>query len=631
MSNQYSLSKSYKILKACYECYRKKWKSLSPQELEMVESDLAALDQACLAKNRAMADSLSRRMEHFLSRSCKKSIFDYFKELVIAIVVALIIATVVRQVWFEPYEIPTGSMRPTFMEQDHLVVSKTTFGINTPLMTDHLYFDPALVKRGGIFVFSGDGIDLEDTDSTYFGLFPYKKRYIKRCMGLPGDILYFYGGEIYGIDKEGHDISADFRNRWIKEIDHVPFISFEGRISINPTNGGANEVLFRQMDKPIARLPLNNTHDLKGEIFDGKEWISDQFLTQKTEHDAISTYTDFYGMRNFAMARLLTKEQVEKFSGVPTATLGEGILYLELRHNPSLTYPQPRLVQDNFGNYAIVFVPYVSVIPLQQHHLDTIMDNIYTARFVVQDGRARRYSVEQRHFGPGSPHFPGIPDGTYEFYAGKASKILWGGMTQELSKQDPLYNRDPASIQRLFNLGIDMSTYFEPHSQLQVYMPTRYSYFREGSLYLLGAELMKKDDPVLVKFNEQETQRELDSNKSTPYIAFNDYGPPLRDGKLDKEFIKAFGIQVPEKHYMALGDNYAMSSDSRYFGFVPEQNVQGAPSFLIWPKVGLPNQKPYPWITTPNLIVWSTVALIFALWGLIHWIRRQQPVYKKVS
>ena len=42
-------------------------------------------------------------------------------------------------------------------------------------------------------------------------------------------------------------------------------------------------------------------------------------------------------------------------------------------------------------------------------------------------------------------------------------------------------------------------------------------------------------------------------------------------------------VQVPEHAYFALGDNSANSLDSRYWGFVPEENVVGRGLFVYWP------------------------------------------------
>ena len=189
----YSLRKSRHIMKWVYSWYKKKAKKLPAAQLSTLESDMSALDEALLAKQRDEASQIARRLEKFGNVHCKKSFFEYTWELVVALIFALIIATVVRQMWFELYEIPTGSMRPTFREQDHLTVTKTAFGLNFPLKTEHLYFDPSLVERTGVVIWSGDGLPLRDVDTTYFGIFPYKKRYIKRMIGKPGDALYFYG------------------------------------------------------------------------------------------------------------------------------------------------------------------------------------------------------------------------------------------------------------------------------------------------------------------------------------------------------------------------------------------------------------------------------------------------------
>jgi signal peptidase I len=42
-------------------------------------------------------------------------------------------------------------------------------------------------------------------------------------------------------------------------------------------------------------------------------------------------------------------------------------------------------------------------------------------------------------------------------------------------------------------------------------------------------------------------------------------------------------VKVPQGHLFVLGDNRGNSEDSRYFGFVPVQNVLGKAFLIYWP------------------------------------------------
>ena len=71
-------------------------------------------------------------------------------------------------------------------------------------------------------------------------------------MGKPGDHLYFYGGKIYGVDKDGKPIEDLLNVPALEKIEHIPFLTFEGEIT-TPTRGTYQ---FEQMHQPIGRLHL---------------------------------------------------------------------------------------------------------------------------------------------------------------------------------------------------------------------------------------------------------------------------------------------------------------------------------------------------------------------------------------
>ncbi len=83
--------------------------------------------------------------------------------------VAAILAFAIRTFLLGPYKIPTGSMKPTFMEGDRIFVDKISYRFHAP-------------KRGDIIVFK----------------YPLdkKKDFVKRLAGLPGDQIKIDHGKL---------------------------------------------------------------------------------------------------------------------------------------------------------------------------------------------------------------------------------------------------------------------------------------------------------------------------------------------------------------------------------------------------------------------------------------------------
>ncbi|HTW58699.1 MAG TPA: signal peptidase I [Terriglobales bacterium] len=47
-------------------------------------------------------------------------------------------------------------------------------------------------------------------------------------------------------------------------------------------------------------------------------------------------------------------------------------------------------------------------------------------------------------------------------------------------------------------------------------------------------------------------------------------------------YIQGGDLVVPPGHYFAMGDHRAVSLDSRYWGFIPKENIIGRPMFIYW-------------------------------------------------
>lgn len=616
----YSLRKSKHILRHCFHVYEKKKKKLSQEHRSLIAEALLALQEEIRLGHRERADELARRVEGLTGDYLKKTSWDKFKELVLALAFALVVAVLIRQMWFEFYEIPSGSMRPTFKEQDRLAVSKTNFGINVPLTPSEFYFNPALVQRNGIVIFTGENMDIHDVHTMYFYLFPGYKQYIKRMIGKPGDVLYFYGGMIYGVDADNRDITSELQIDRLKSIDHIPFIDFDRKLAIpaHPVGGFYSPIFIDQMNQPVAKLSVLSSGLVQGEMV-----VPPQIHSSGAP--PVADYGDLWGFKNYGMVRLLTRDQVKNLTDTNPSLVPDGELYLEIRHHPSLS--SAKLIRDEYGRLRPTIGLSTSIIPLDTPHLKAIFQNMYTARFTVKKGLAYRDGVNPKMLGGTVylPHLDDVPDGTYEFYYGKAYQVQWQGVAKELPPTHPLYRFDPARVQLFFNLGIEWDTRFSPQVKNQRLVPARYTYFRNDDLYLLGAPILKKEDPTITNFLARESQRKETSNPQCPYHPFEDLGPPLNsDGTLNLEFVLQNGILIPPKSYLVLGDNHAMSADSREFGFVPETNLRGAPDFIFWPpgpRFGMPNQPSYPFMNLPRAIIWLLAAICIGV-SYSYWHKR---------
>ncbi len=609
----YRLKKSLHIFRHILKLYRRKQKILSESQRTEVVHTLSNLQEQILEKNRAQASKIAHKAEKFTTLHLKKSPLERVRDFIVGLGLALLVAVLIRTMWFELYEIPTGSMRPTLAERDRLVVSKTTYGINIPLRQGHFLFDPNLALRNGTVVFTGAGMDIHDVDTFYFYLFPGKKQFVKRLIGKPGDILYFYGGEIYGIDKNGNDISKDLNPEFLSKIDHVPYIYLNGKMMLpEKAKGGIYApVTLKQMNKAVAQLSLESTNKIIGEMlppFKG----------------AVEDYYELWGFSDYGVSRLLTDREVEKYASTPLNQLEKAPLYMEVIHHPTVKHP--KIEKNPMGRLVPSLGTTSSVIPLSQDHLDTLMSNLYTARFIVKNGHAYRYGSK---LSQASPKLSGIPNGTYEFYYGKGYQVRFGGITTELPKDHPLYQFTPERMQLLYNLGIEWMTFYAPYAKDQYLLPSRYVYYRDGDLFAMGASMIKKDDPTLLKFIQQEYLRQEAAPNYRPHIPFDDPGPPLTsEGKIDTVLLQQKGIEIPVNRYMVLGDNYAMSADSRDFGFLPEENIRGAPDYIFWPpgpRLGAVLQANHPFFNSPRFVVWILAFVGFGTYYVVYHKRNKLP------
>lgn len=89
------------------------------------------------------------------------------REMLESVVIAVLLAAVIRLFILEPFFIPSGSMEPTLMIGDRIIVSKVTYHLREPQPGDIMVFkfplDPSrnFVKR--LIAVGGDTIEIKDS------------------------------------------------------------------------------------------------------------------------------------------------------------------------------------------------------------------------------------------------------------------------------------------------------------------------------------------------------------------------------------------------------------------------------------------------------------------------------------
>lgn len=121
------------------------------------------------------------------------SLLAFLRELPVLLLVALLLAFLLRTFVVQVFYIPSSSMVPTLQEQDRMVVEKITY----------LFREP---RRGEVIVFAGDEIVGRDTGGTssvvtavgrFLGVVPADARdFVKRVIGLPGDTVLIEDGTV---------------------------------------------------------------------------------------------------------------------------------------------------------------------------------------------------------------------------------------------------------------------------------------------------------------------------------------------------------------------------------------------------------------------------------------------------
>ena len=169
------------------------------------------------------------------------------REWVDAILFAVVAATLIRWLFLEAYTIPTGSMERSLLVGDFLFVSKMHYGARTPKTPLQLplthqkvpgteitsYLDWIQLPQYRLPGFQ----DVERNDVVVFNVpielehpVDLRTNYIKRCVGIPGDVLEIRDQQVYA-NGEALTNPEDMQYNYLIRTDNIPnerfFLKYE--------------------------------------------------------------------------------------------------------------------------------------------------------------------------------------------------------------------------------------------------------------------------------------------------------------------------------------------------------------------------------------------------------------------
>lgn len=143
-----------------------------------------ALDAALLAPGRRrqardlLAGGKAQESDEVRSALKEPTLVEYCKSFFPVILAVLLL----RSFLVEPFRIPSGSMMPTLLVGDFILVNKFAYGLRLPVL-DTKFIEVGEPQRGDVVVFRYPKDPTVD--------------YIKRVVGLPGDRIGYYNKVVY--------------------------------------------------------------------------------------------------------------------------------------------------------------------------------------------------------------------------------------------------------------------------------------------------------------------------------------------------------------------------------------------------------------------------------------------------
>ena len=171
----------------------------------------------------------------------KKFFIDNIKTLFYALIIALIIRSIIIQ----PFYIPSSSMEPNLLVGDRLFVTKYSYGyskhsfpFSPPIFNGRIL--STVPNRGDVIVFKTPSDNRTD--------------YIKRLIGLPGDLIQFIDGDLFINNNQVLKSRISTNDKIYCGNKILPVNTFEEKLpnSVKYVSVYSSEYTFQNTDKFIV-------------------------------------------------------------------------------------------------------------------------------------------------------------------------------------------------------------------------------------------------------------------------------------------------------------------------------------------------------------------------------------------
>lgn len=185
-------------------------KKLGDEARYRIQEELNALRQGIEREDEEYVEEVVETVENLADEHLEGvSVKPMWREYAEAIGLAILCALILRAFFFEAFKIPSGSMEPTLVSGDHLFVNKLRYGVRVPFTT-HFVAEFAEPERGDVVVFQFPADEarehvrkareeaLADGQQRSECILNFEEKdFIKRVIGVPGDVVEGKGSKLY--------------------------------------------------------------------------------------------------------------------------------------------------------------------------------------------------------------------------------------------------------------------------------------------------------------------------------------------------------------------------------------------------------------------------------------------------